>query len=246
MTSPTIDLLAVLKTKIHAQTAASDGDHDDIKEAKAATAMALNDLLLRVSQTAKEEMVEKTRLELDAALFDDREGLKWPLLNALKCCALYRAFLGLPQTLEQTRRFFTNVSANKMSNILEEGLIGQDLLSSTCHHNTQTLQWVEQVLVYLTGAGRFKKDLGGFDLKGPAKNKVKCAINQVKKHRQELEKTVQTQMKSQSLPIKVQGAEMPRDFRLDDKDRESARVSGIEAMVDQALSVKKTQGTGKG
>jgi hypothetical protein len=227
----------VLKTKI-GQTAS---DEDD-KEAKAATALALNNLLLRVSQTNKEEMAEKTRLELDAAIFDDREALKWPLLNALKCCAHYRAFLGLPQTLEQTRRFLTCVSANKMGNILEEGL-GQDL--STCH-NPQTLQWVEQVLVYLTGAGRFKKDLGGFELKGPAKNKVKAAINQVNKRRKELEKTLDTQTKSQSHPINAQDAEMVRDVRLDEQDRESARVSGIESMFDQALSLKKNQGTGKG
>jgi len=82
-----------------------------------------------------------------------------------------------------------------MNNIMEEGL-NKDLIACL---EPQTLQWVEQVLVFMVGAGRFKKDLGGFELKGPSKNKVKAAINLVKKRRKELLSSVESQKKDRAL-----------------------------------------------
>ena len=119
---------------------------------------------------------------------------------------------------------------------MEEGL-SKDL---TACLDGETLQWVEQVLVFMSGAGRFKKDLNGFELKGPFKNKVKAAINLVKKRRNELENSVESQKKPPNCPKSVRPiTEMARDFRLDDEEREEARNSGMESMIDEALAVKR-------
>ena len=230
------DLLATVQAKVQEQQACSNSDDKEAKDrAKDATKVALHNLFHVVSEARKEDMPEQTRKEVDAALVADAEPLKWPLLHALKNCSLYRAFLGLPQTMEQTRRFLTTISTNKITELLQDGLC-KDII--TCN-NAQTLQWVEQVLDFMSGAGRFKKDLGGFELKGTNKQKLKTAMNQVKKS---LKAATAQQTKAQPSSVGANnnntssGNFTDRDIRLVDREREAARASGMASMVDQALS----------
>jgi hypothetical protein len=226
------DLLALVKSKVSEQAACGD-DKDAKALAKAALIKALNNLLMLVAKAPTEDMTAAVRSDLDAALLADSDGLKWPLLKGLMCCPVYRAYLGLPNTMEQTRRFFTNMSANKTKEILEEGL-GASLAS--CNDSLE-LRWVEEVLVFMTGAGRFKKDLGGFELKGPGKNICKKMINQAKKRRQTLDGGIQCVRQGGSKAgngaVKIE-----RDFRLDECDRAKSRSTGIETIFDQALKLK--------
>jgi hypothetical protein len=233
-TMTTNDLLATVQAKVQEQQACSDSDDKEAKtRAKDATKDALHNLFHAVSESRKEDMPEQTRKEVDAALVADAEPLKWPLLHALKNCSLHRAFLGLPQTMEQTRRFLTTVSTNKITELLSDGLC-KDIL--TCN-NAQTLQWVKQVLEFMSGADRFKKDLAGFELQGPNKQKLKAAMNQVKK----LEKAAAAQQ-TKAQPSSVganktsSGDFADRDIRLVEREREAVRASGMAFMVDQALS----------
>jgi hypothetical protein len=211
-------LLGSVETKLKEQAAIDDPD--DLVLQKAATSNALHSLLECVSQTPKEELPDRSHL--DNALVSHAAALKWPLVNALKKCSLHRAFLGLAKTMEQTRRFLTTVSVKKMNEILKE--LDESLDTASCK---EALQWVEQVLVYMTGAGKFKKELAGFELKGANKQSIKAAINRVKKRG---EKQVTTKG-----PTKVRDCFIATDVRIDDRDREAARVSAMDAMVDQAL-----------
>jgi hypothetical protein len=246
------DLLATVQAKVQEQQACSDSDDKEAKKrATDVTKVALHNLFHVVSEARKEEMPEQTRKEVDAALVADAEPLKWPLLHALKNCSLYRAFLGLPQTMEQTRRFLTTISTNKITELLQDGLC-KDITTLTCNNanaQTLTLQWVEQVLEFMSGAGRFKKDLGGFELKGTNKQKLKTAMNQVKKS---LKAAAVQQTKAKTQPSSVgannnnnktsSGEVGDRDIRLVDREREAARASGMASMVDQALSLSSSSG----
>lgn len=225
------DLLAIVKEKVAEQAACGD-DKDAKAAAKAALGEALNNLLMLVAKANKDQMDASVRSELDTALLADAEGLKWPLLKGLKWCILHRAYLGLPNTMEQTRRYFTNISANKCKEILEEGL-SADL--AKCEDSVE-LRWVEEVLVFMTGAGRFKKDLCGFELKGPGKNICKKMINQAKKRKQVLDGGIQCVRQGGKTSGKGSG-EIVKDFRLDEVERSTARTTGIETIFDQALKL---------
>ena len=69
---------------------------------KDGTKHALFQLLLHVSQASKDELDLGKRQALDNSIHNVVE-LKWPLLRALEDPSKYRAFLGLPRTMEQTR-----------------------------------------------------------------------------------------------------------------------------------------------
>jgi hypothetical protein len=229
----TTDLLAVVKAKVLAL--ASCGDDEHVKAtAKAAVAEALNNLLMLVAKAPKEVMTASVRSDLDTAILGHVEELKWPLLRGLMRCSLYRAYLGLPCTMEQTRKYFTSISANKTKDILEEGL-GASLAS--CEDSLE-LQWVEEVLVFMTGAGRFKKDLGGFELKGPGKNICKKMINQAKKRRRALDGGIQCVRHGGNCNTGKGAVKIERDFRLDECERQSKSKAQIETIFDQALKLK--------
>eukprot|EP00579_Thalassiosira_antarctica_P013516 CAMPEP_0201933788 /NCGR_PEP_ID=MMETSP0903-20130614/32318_1 /ASSEMBLY_ACC=CAM_ASM_000552 /TAXON_ID=420261 /ORGANISM="Thalassiosira antarctica, Strain CCMP982" /LENGTH=147 /DNA_ID=CAMNT_0048473819 /DNA_START=51 /DNA_END=494 /DNA_ORIENTATION=+ len=138
--------------------------------------------------------------------------------------------------MEETRRFLTTISTNKITELLQDGLCKN---ITTCN-NAQTLQWVEQVLDFMSGAGRFKKDLGGFELKGTNKQKLKTAMNQVKKSLKASATAQQTKAQPSSVGANnnntSSGNFADRDIRLVDREREAARASGMASMVDQALS----------
>ena len=202
-------------------------------EAKAAKAAALNDLLDSVSRAPKAELPESTRAEVDSALVELGVALKWPLIRSLERAASYRALLGLPRTMEQTRRYLTTVADAKLRELFDQGL-ADDVAKCA---DSQTLVWVEEVLAFMTGAGRFKKDLGGFELRGQGKNIVKAAINRTKKRRKELEKQSAPAAERKSNARQKEYV-MDRDVRLEDREREQARSVSMAKMLDQSLSIK--------
>jgi hypothetical protein len=224
------ELLVCVQSKVAEQTSAGD-DKEAKAVAKAALQVALNDLFLLVATTPKQDMPAAVREELDNALLADAAGLKWILINALKNTAHYRTFLGLPQTMEQTRRFITNITPKKAIEVFDEEL-GADL--GRCE-DIQVLGYVDQVLVFLSGAGRFKKELGGFEMKGAIKQAVKKATNQAAKRRQQV--VAANSVKLESSDVKSKQPEIERDCRLDDVERDAARASGMESLFDHALAL---------
>jgi hypothetical protein len=98
------------------------------------------------------------------------------------------------------------------------------------------------VLIIMTGAGKFKKELCGFDLKGPNKQKVKSAINRVKKRRGEVEKAATEALKAGRKPKASEANAnygfIDRDVRVTDSERGAARASDFGAMVDKAVLSK--------
>ena len=154
--------------------------------------------------------------------------LKWPLLRSLSQATNYRAFLGLPQTMEQTRRFLTTVSGKKSEEILVQNLDFAQI------SNPQDLIWVQDVLQFMTGDGRRKKDLGGFVLqdKGP----VRAAINKARNR----EKQLQQESKA-GKTVKPIEHSMERDIRIVDQERQEARAKDFGSLIDTALQ-KNTKG----
>ena len=90
--------------------------------------------------------------------------------------AHHQAFINLPQTLEMTRKNLAAIPAKKATDI-----IGKDLQDDIVKCSDKaTLEAIEEVLKFLTGAGRFKKDLGGVDLSTGLKNVCRSSINKTK------------------------------------------------------------------
>lgn len=237
-----LELLADVKARL-ADSVSAACDHDD-KAAKASAKAALEEsvwaLLRLISQAPKEDLPASVRSELDMALLEDAVALKWPLLKGLKYCALYRAYLGLPNTMEQTRKHLTLVSASKCSEILGKGGLGADL---TACQDAQELRWVNDVLVFMSGAGRFKKDLGGFELKGPSMNSCRQATNQAKKQLQLLEQGEISKVQNKGdeerkTRLGVGAVYIERDYRLDDAKRAAANAAEMETIFDQAIQLK--------
>lgn len=206
---------------------ASQGNcgEDDKAAAKDVTKGALFALLKAVSLASKDDLSPERRQQLDETLMNqDATILKWPLLRSLSNATHYRAFLGLPKTMEQTRRFLTAISGGpKLQQILVEDL------DISVIDNLQDLQWVEQVLQYMTGDGRRKKDLGGFVLQN--KGSVRAALNKIKSRQKELEAA----NKSEATKKKPVEYEMERDIRVVDAERQAARASDFASLVEDAL-----------
>jgi hypothetical protein len=219
-----------MQGKLAEQTSAGD-DKEAKAVAKAALQVALNELFVLVATTPKEDMPPTVREELDHALMADAAGLKWILINALKQTSHYRTFLGLPQTMEQTRRFITNITPKKAIEVFDEEL-GADL--GKCE-DAQELGYVDQVLVFLSGAGRFKKELGGFEMKGAIKQAVKKATNQTAKRRQQVAAANSASIVTAN--SKEKKPEIERDFRIDEAERDVARASEMESLFDHALAL---------
>lgn len=204
-------------------------------ESKDATKASLQSLLVAVSSAHKVDLTEAKRATLDGVLVEHAVALKWPLLHTLCNPASYRALLGLPQTLERTRRHLTTISPAKTTELLSAGL--------SCHveacGDAATLKWVEEVLHVLSGAGRFKKDLGGCELKGPNKQTLKTVMNKVKKRRKAVmdeEQAVARRSSSSDNKTKQDTAGfIDRDFRVVEREREASRASALASMVDQAI-----------
>ena len=247
-TMTTNDLLAVLKTKIVEQQACVDNDDTVAAEktkVKEATKKAVFDLLFFVSQAPKGDLTELTRSVVDTSLIDDAELLKWSLLHALKHYCLYRAFLGLPKVMEQTRRFLTTISSKKITELLLDGLCKNMISSCDSNNNMkiETIQWVQEVLQFISGAGRFKKQLGGFELQGKNKQILKTVINQMKmlQQRTTLDREAAVISSNMSSPSgrsrDVQRANfIDRDIRVIDQEKQTKRELALTSMVDQALS----------
>ena len=220
------ELTNVLEAAIASQGQCSE---DEKAAAKDVTKGALFALLKAVSLASKDDLPPERRQQLDDTLMkQDTTILKWPLLRSLSIATHYRAFLGLPKTMEQTRRYLTTISGGpKLQQILVEDLDASEV------DNLQDLQWIEQVLQYMTGDGRRKKDLGGFVLqnKGP----VRAALNKLKSRQKEIEaaKKSETTMKK---PVVYQ---MERDIRIVDAERQGARASDFSSLVEDALHTTK-------
>eukprot|EP00657_Telonema_sp_P-1_P008482 TRINITY_DN29744_c0_g1_i1.p1 TRINITY_DN29744_c0_g1~~TRINITY_DN29744_c0_g1_i1.p1 ORF type:complete len:152 (+),score=48.30 TRINITY_DN29744_c0_g1_i1:87-542(+) len=138
----------------------------------------------------------------------------------------HRAYLGLPQTMELTRRFLAKAPAAKAKEIVGEHLC-EDL--GRCE-DRGTLEDVQAVLKFMCGVGRFKKDLGGVDLSTALKQTCRTSINRATSvcGGFEVQRTVHS-AKSQEYKIEC------RDVRLDDADKAERQVADMSLLVDQAL-----------
>lgn len=217
---PILELAKELETVIASQEQSNDASKVNSKEV---TKSVLFRLLQEISVAPKDELSAETRQQLDGLLSKHATILKWPLLRSLSSPNNYRAFLGLPNVMEKTRRFLTTASSAKLQEILVRDL------DISIIENQQDLIWVEQVLTFMTGDGRRKKDLGGFTLqdKGP----VRAALNKVKSQCKKLEEKSKVQQ-TQQKPVKY---ELERDVRIVDAERQSARVGDFASLVDDAL-----------
>jgi hypothetical protein len=224
-----MDQLEVLKKRIEEQGKTGNDDEDAKRVAKDATKAALFELLLWISGAPKEDLTAEQRHLVDTALVG-QDDLKWPLLRALEDPQKYRAFLGLPMTMEQTRKYLCQISVPKLKEILNN--IDVSAASS------QDLTWVDKVLQFMTGDGRRKKDLGGFVLMD--KSVVKAAINKASKRRKELEQAsrVAEQASRAAGPQKKVEYEIERDVRVLDHERNEARAAAIGALIDKAVGSK--------
>ncbi|CAB9506587.1 expressed unknown protein [Seminavis robusta] len=233
--APTANCIASLQKDLAARIdEQNNAGETDIPTAKDATKSALFSLLEAVSAAPKDDLPVQVRQQVDDFLMANATILKWPLLRSLSWPKHYRAFLGLPKTMEQTRRFLTTVSSAKLQDILVHNLD----LSEVAVGSQQDLVWMQDVLQQLTGDGRRKKELGGFVLLD--KNAVRAAINKAKSRQKELQK-LKEQADTTAKATKVAKPvhyEMERDVRLVDQERQTARASDLSSLVDAALEKK--------
>ena len=217
-------LLASVQAQRDAVAAADD---KSLADARAALSEALNALLLHV---ATNDVPEAERRTLDGALAGDAAALKGALLKALKVCALYRAFLGLPALMEETRKLLTAAPAKGVAGYLEEALCAD---IDACS-NPRSLLCVQDVLKYMTGDGKLKKELGGFEMSAPAKKSCRTAVNRASKAFVAMEAAHRQQA------IAAAGEQKPKyempdtDCRVEDQRQAEARynanVAGLDAM----------------
>ena len=231
-------LLAALRAKQAAVAACAD--EAALPDAKAAQTAALHALLLHV---AAEDVAEDARRALDAALAADAAVLKNALLKALRACALHRAFLGLPATLEATRQLLTKASAKLVATTLEAELCAD---CERCE-DARALGCVVEVLNVCLGSGKLKKELGGFDLSAPAKKSARTALNKASR-RLEVVQQQQAQAAAAAAPAKPPPAAkiVDRDVRLEDREAEEARAAAhagaMDAMFERAMALKDAKG----
>eukprot|EP00580_Thalassiosira_gravida_P019854 CAMPEP_0201672446 /NCGR_PEP_ID=MMETSP0494-20130426/32223_1 /ASSEMBLY_ACC=CAM_ASM_000839 /TAXON_ID=420259 /ORGANISM="Thalassiosira gravida, Strain GMp14c1" /LENGTH=226 /DNA_ID=CAMNT_0048154077 /DNA_START=132 /DNA_END=812 /DNA_ORIENTATION=- len=218
--------LSQFEKKLETTIVSQEQSNDEAKaNAKNVTKAALFTLLHAISIAPKDVLSAEKRDQLDGTLTKHAPILKWPLMRSLSNPNHYRAFLGLPKTMEQTRRYLTVVSSAKLEEILIKDL------DVSIIDNAQDIRWAEQVLSFMMGDGRRKKDLGGFTLrdKGP----VRAALNKIESRRKELEEKSEV-----GKPITKKNNvqyEMDRDVRIVDAERQATRASGVASLVDDAL-----------
>lgn len=190
---------------------------------------ALHDLLRHISV---HEIPETTRLGVDEELSTKHATvLKWGLLRGLQYTDLARSYLGLPRTLEQTRIFLCSISAGKTTDILQDELgKGIDNFSSedgddVSADNADELKYVVEVMTFMTGHGRFKKDLNGADLSKDAKRICRTVINKAKTLEKGLRKKILEHRKGQkpSGPKTSKEVWIDRDVRVEDRESEERR-----------------------
>jgi hypothetical protein len=90
-----------------------------LSSARAAVAEVLHACLFEVSTR---EVPPDERRVVDVALSAAAASLKGALFRALKSCALHRAFLGLPATLEATRLLLAAAPAKGVATYMETDL----------------------------------------------------------------------------------------------------------------------------
>ena len=239
-----MDLLAAVRAQ---SDAVASADEASISDARVSLSEALNALL---SHVAAKDLSEDERRQLDSALSPDAAALKGALLKALKVCALYRAFFGLPVLMEETRKLLTAAPAKGVSAYLEEALCAD---IDTCS-DPRALVCVQEVLKYMTGEGKLKKELGGFELSGPAKKSCRTATNRASKkfiamEAEQRQQAIAGQQSGSSAPggwsvtyTTRTTREMDTDMRVEDAELAQARydsnVAGLDSMFEQAMAMK--------
>jgi len=253
------NLLNALEEKIdaqfHVQVLGQDDDDDDktkiktkILAAKDATKAALFAILQDVSDDVLKSnklSVIEARNKIDELLMKHATILKWPFLRSLSNISHYcPSFLALPKTMEQTRRFLTTISAAKVEEILLLAAVVPNDFSDIS--NPQELVWAQEVLYFMTGDGRRKKELGGFVLqnKGP----LRAVLNKAKSRHSELQ--IQQQLRCNNEPTTAPqdtnyspepigiAYKLERDVRIIDREREQIRAKNLGILVDSALQKK--------
>jgi len=234
-------LQACLKEQISAETDASLSDEHARKrldEAKAKSKAALMDILREISSTEKSCLALEDRKALDHELYmilaDQETGntLKWPLIRSLEHPYCYRAFLGLPEVMEQTRKFLTTIKAAKVEEILKECIPLDTTKESEEISAFDTCVWMEQVLSYMTGDGKRKKELDGFAMSTQSKNHIRAAINRVKSRQDQLKSSATSKIQNDSTQAIEQVAIIvDRDVRVLDQERETRRSLDLSKLV---------------
>lgn len=164
--------MASLLEQVHAacDSLAACEEEDAICSARSDVARTLHQLLAHVSQG---DVPLPEREKIDASLSPRATALKGALLKALKVCALYRAFTGLPLLMEQTRRLLTAAPTSGVATYLEKELCADIEACS----DRRALECVGEVLSFILAKGRLKKELAGFDLPSRSKQSVRTACN---------------------------------------------------------------------
>lgn len=183
---------------------------------------------------------------LPHVLVDDAAAtkvLRWPAVRALEDPKHYRALLGLPQTKEQTRRYLTAIPPQKckeiMKNLSIQLLEAREKYLGGDHLPKDDLRWVEQLLSYLTGDGRLKKELAGFQLGQQQKQSVREMLNKAKQLRMDLTKeSVSAKIDSGKANECKETVFIDRDIRLEDKERESRRAADFASHFESVIKKK--------
>lgn len=225
-------LLAELQSRRNG-VAAAEGDA--LAPARDALADALAALLYNV---ASRDAPEDERRTLDSTLAPDAAALKGALLKSLRVAALHRAFLGLPALMEATRRLLCAAPAKGVATYLEEALCA-DLAACA---EPRAVASVAEVLSFMAGNGRLKKELGGFDLAAPHKKSVRTALNRATRRLAEVESAMRQASGPLPPPPKH---EMERDVRLDDAEDAAAREASCVAAVDSLFVQAKVKVTSR-
>ena len=149
-----------------AATAQGDAKKAANADLEAALKALLKDLAFR-------EVPEVEAQSVEAALCKHATALKLGLLRSLGVVALHRALVGLPGLLEQMRRMLAAVPHTGAAAIVDKAL-GAEIEGCT---DMQALESCMEVLEFLVGQGRLKKEMGaGYDTKVelPGPHKESC------------------------------------------------------------------------
>ena len=231
----------------NSKTADTDSNKELLAQVKLDTKTALADLLRCLSSIEKGGLPTEDREKLDHQLHllatnaDSSQLLKWPLVRALEDPRCYRAFLGLPRVMEQTRRFLSTVKPTTLEEILKTCLpsdINSAQTTPTCTvEDPDLVVWVEQVLSYMTGDGRRKKELGGFVMVAQSKNALRAAINRAKTKRTQIQAIMKSHSTSASKDQSSTSAKavfIDRDVRVVDQERQARQSLDLCKLVDKA------------
>lgn len=223
--------------------ATTKGNKEALALAKLDTKAAVVELLLCIASIEKSTLKTEDREKLDQELHllattkSTGPMLKWPLARALEDRRCYRAFLGLPCVMEETRRFLSTIKPATLEEILKTCIPTVDDNNDSCEvpDDSELLGWVEQVLSYMTGDGRRKKELGGFVMVPVGKNALRAAINRAKSQRLAAT-TIRNSQESTSTTPHTQASAVfiDRDVRVTDQERQARQSLDLFMLVDQA------------